>query len=265
MKVNLFYSVVCLVVGIVFYACKGPQGDIGPTGPTGNVGSMGVGGPAGTVGPAGTTGTTGTAGTTGPAGETGQPGATGPQGPTGNANVVYSAWIAPAWVSGGDATNGAFFKQKSDANALLTQDVIDKGIVYAYVKVKALDYDQDKSEYKLVERIVPNSGTASFKIPGRQTNNFYDYGNSYIYVDQQIGVNFLRVTAQLDKRGYKDANYVLGILPELAGKSFTFYNDLTKDLYQYRIVIVNGSTKGRQAAVDMKDYAAVKKAFNLKD
>ena len=247
MKVNLFYSVVCLVVGIVFYSCKGPQGEIGPTGITGSIGSTG------TAGPAGTAGTPGTAG------------ATGAQGPTGNANVVYSDWITPTWIANGDNTTFTYFKQKSDANALLTQDVIDKGIVYAYVKIKTLDYDQDTREFKVVERIIPNSGTARFKIPGKLTNNDQDYGFSNIQVNSQIGVNYLQVTGQFFKQGYKDANYTYGILPELAGKSFTFYNDLTKDLYQYRIVIVNGSTKGRQAGVDMNDYAAVKKAYNLKD
>ena len=247
MKVNLFYSVVCLIVGIVFYSCKGPQGEIGPTGITGSVGSTG------TAGPAGTAGTPGTAG------------AAGAQGPTGNANVVYSEWITPTWIANGDGTTAAFFKQKSDANALLTQDVIDKGIVYAYVKIKVLDYDQDKSEYKLVERVAPNSGQARFKIPGKLTNNDQDYGYSNITVSQQIGVNYLQVGGTLGKQGWNTAYTVFAPVPELAGKSFTFYNDLTKDLYQYRIVIVNGSTKGRQAAVDMNDYAAVKKAFNLKD
>ena len=41
---------------------------------------------------------------------------------------------------------------------------------------------------------------------------------------------------------------------------------MVKDLPQYRIVIVNGSTPGgRAAAIDYKDYAAVKRAYNLPD
>ena len=117
MKVNLFYSVVCLVVGIVFYSCKGPQGEIGPTGITGSVGSTG------TAGPAGTAGTPGTAG------------ATGAQGPTGNANVVYTDWATPEWGSFVNESDRITLIQKSNMNALLTKDVIDKAAIYFYVKV----------------------------------------------------------------------------------------------------------------------------------
>ncbi|TAE35661.1 MAG: collagen-like protein [Runella slithyformis] len=244
------------------YSCKGPQGDLGPAGIQGQVGKDG---PIGVIGPVGPNGPAGPQGTAGTAGPQGTPGATGPQGPTGNANVVYSTWITPTWVSSGDSPTFVFFNQKNTANNLLTQDAIDKGVVYTYVKIKILDFDQDAREYKLVDRILPNEGVSRFKVSGRQTNRDQDYGYSRITVNQQIGVNYLQVSGYLDKTTWND-NYTAAVFPpELAGKSFTFYNDIAKNLYQYRVVVVYGSTAGRMAAVDMKDYAAVKAAFNLKD
>ena len=249
MKISLFYSVVCFVVGIVFYSCKGPQGDIGPTGLTGSVGSTGTAGPAGTAGTAG---------------------ATGAQGPTGNANVVYSEWLTPTWAASGEGLNAYFMNQKSTANALITQEAIDKGVIYIYWKVKALSYNENKAEYELAERINPTNGFSYFKIPGRTTNNYQDYQYLYNSAFSEIGVNYLAVNGQVNRFGTPPlANGSYGpyaLLPEFsAGKGFTYYNDLVKDISKYRVIVVYGSTKGRQAAVDMNDYATVKKAYNLKD
>ena len=193
---------------------------------------MGVGGPAGT---------NGTAGATGPAG------ATGTQGPTGNANVVYTDWATPEWGSFVNESDRITLIQKSNTNALLTKDVIDKAAIYFYVKVMVLTNDG-----KIVERIRPSYGVYEYNVPGRAANA--STGQGFIYVDPEINVNFLRIDGILFKER----------VPELTGKTLAYYADLAKDA-KYRMVIVNGSTKGRLAAVDMNDYAAVKKAFNLKD
>ena len=143
-------------------------------------------------------------------------------------------------------------------------------MVYTYWKVKALSYNQDKSEYELAERINPNNGFSYFKIPGKTTNNYQDYQYLYNYTDPQIGVNYLNVSGQVNRFGNpllaNGAYGAYGLLPEFAnGKGFTFYNDLVKDISKYRVIVVYGSTKGRLASVDMKDYAAVKQALNLRD
>jgi|GEM_PF-6298533 len=51
----------------------------------------------------------------------------------------------------------------------------------------------------------------------------------------------------------------------MANKTRAFYRDFMKDLVKLRVVIVKGNVAGRRATVDMKDYAAVKRAFNIPD
>lgn len=262
MKTIQFFSMACLSVGLCMYSCKGPQGDLGPAGIQGQVGKDG---PIGVTGPVGPNGAVGPQGATGAAGAQGQTGATGPQGPMGNANVVYSTWITPTWASNGESPNIMLFGQRNTANNLLTQEAIDKGVVYTYVKFKTTIFNETTNELELVDRIQPNSGTARFKIPGRQTNRDQDYGSAGLFVNSQIGVNYLQVSGNLNKQVWNDNYSAQVVAPELAGKSFTFYNDIAKTLYQYRVVVVYGSTAGRLAAIDWKNYEEVKAAFNFKD
>ena len=265
MKNKFLFSAFCLFVGIFFYSCKGPQGDIGPNGIQGLSGVAGPLGPMGTAGTNGPMGTNGPSGPAGPAGTTGAAGATGAQGPMGNANVVYSEWITPTWLSAGENVDNFFFRQKSTAMPLLTKEAIDKGIVYVYFKGNGLVYNEEKAEYELQTRIQPTNFNSWFKIPGRSTGNYYDFGTSLGYSLIEIGENYLVVAANLDKNGL-NSNFQRIKIPELVGKNFTFVNDIVKTLHQYRVVVVYGSTKGRLSAeVDMKDYAAVKKHFHLKD
>ena len=257
-----FIKFFALGVALFMASCKGDIGPIGPAGPIGNTGTAGANGSTGIAGANGANGATGATGATG---------ANGANGKDGNANVVYSEWLTPTWASSGEATDRYFLNQKSTANALITQEAIDKAVVYTYWKIKNLIYNQDKFEYELVERINPNTGFSYFKIPGRTSNNFQDYQSMYNYTESQIGVNYLGVGSNVYRFGnallpngtYSTTN---ALLPEFAaGKGFTFYNDLVKDISKYRVIVVYGSTKGRLASVDMKDYAAVKKAFNLRD
>lgn len=259
-------STLCMVIATtLFFGCEGPEGPLGPQGSTGGKGEIGALGPKGDKGDVGTNGTAGANGTAGTNGTNGTAGTNGTNGKDGNANVVYSAWMSPTWASSGSGTNTTYFTQKDTKNSMLTQDAIDKGVIYTYVKIKALEYDSEAQEYGLVERITPNYGYSYVKIPGRNTNGFYDYARSAIFVNDQIGVNYLSVTGDMYKLAYDATTASQLPIPELANKSFAFYNDLTKDLYKYRIVVVNGSTQGRTANVNMKDYAAVKRAFNLPD
>lgn len=247
-------------VGLLFMqnACKGPEGPIGPQGIQGVKGDIGPSGSTGTTGPQGPQGQTGA---TGPQGQTG---ATGPQGPMGNANVVYSDWRSIEWKSDGSSTDYQFFSSKSTAEPLLTKDAIDKGIVYVYIKSKVRNWNNDKQEYDLVEFITANGMWGNFKLPGRNQNRWQDFGQIYVGADGLIGVNYLRVTGQLYKKGPNDS-FVDILLPELANKSFTEYTTMIKDVHQYRVMVVYGSTKGRMAAIDMTNYKEVKKYFNLKD
>lgn len=182
----------------------------------------------------------------------------------GNANVVYSDWRSIEWKSDGSSTDYQFFSSKSTAEPLLTQDAINKGLVYVYVKSKVRNWNNDKQEYDLVEFVSGNGMWGNFKLPGRSQNRWQDFGQMYVRSNDLIGVNYLSVYGQLYKKGPNDS-FVDIFLPELANKSFTEYTTMVKDLHQYRVLVVYGSTKGRMAAVDMTNYKEVKKYFNLKD
>ena len=59
-------------------------------------------------------------------------------------------------------------------------------------------------------------------------------------------------------------------MPEYVGQNPAYFRALVKDLPQYRIVVVYGSTKGGRASyegrpVDFSDYAQVKAYFSLRD
>ena len=261
-------STFAIVAMLFTNSCKGPEGPIGPVGSTG---TAGVNGTNGGIGATGTAGANGKDGGTGATGATGSTGAAGANGKDGNANVVYSEWITPTWVSSGEGSDRFYLNQRSTANALITQDAIDKAVIYTYWKVKALNYNQDKSEYELVERISPNNGYSYFKISGRTSNNWQDFQYMQNSFESQIGVNYLSVNSSVYRFGYAllaNGTYsnINTLIPDFAaGKGFTFYNELVKDISKYRVIVVYGSTKGRLASVNMKDYNEVKKAFNLKD
>lgn len=235
-------------------SCKGPEGPQGPQGPAG------------------------TAGATGPQGASGVAGATGPQGVSGlaglqgNANVVYTDWKTPTFdiFNAFQDNSAVYLSNQNTANALLTKDVIDKSVVYIYFKIGQLLADQSTVSFAPTERIQApealNSGVpGSVKIPGRTTNTESDFVYYYLNRDL-IGPNYLKFNLTLYTSQYNQAQNKTIPVTELVSKNAQFYKDLLKDLPQYRIVIVNGSIPGgRAASVDFKNYAAVKRAYNLPD
>lgn len=110
-RLSTYFKLV-IVLAIFASACKGPAGETGPAGATG---AQGAAGPAGATGPAG------------PAGKDGKDGA-------GTAsNITTSAWITakPAdWDTNEDSTFFSIFAIEK----AVTQAVLDKGAVLAYVK-----------------------------------------------------------------------------------------------------------------------------------
>ena len=94
---------VILTLGVLQFSCSKE----GPAGPQGNPGAQGPAGVAGSAGPAGT------------------------------ANVMYSAWFltgASGWDTVTNAANYGAYATYDKAAASITQDVIDNGIVLAYMK-----------------------------------------------------------------------------------------------------------------------------------
>lgn len=257
--VRVSTGLLALLITIII-SCKGPEG---PTGPQGTTGPTGAVGPTGPQGVTGTTGATGPQGVSGVAGPAGPQGVTGAQGPTGNANVVYTAWksvdLSTNFFAYTDNQLIYLGNDTKTANAVLSKDAIDKGLIYIYYKTGQKEFDPANGEIRLVERILTTNGFGWIKIPGRSTNRDEDFTNYYIG-NEAYGVNYLKFSGFV----YTNRNGV--ITPDIAGKSAQFYRDMLKDMPQYRIIVAYGSTPGgRMGSVDFKDYAAVKRAYNLPD
>ncbi len=268
MKTNVT-SMVRLSIGLVapllvfFASCKGPEGPTGPAGTTGSTGTMGTAGPTGPQGATGTAGTTGPQGASGVTGAVGATGATGAQGAPGSPNVVYTAWkpvdLSTNFYAYPDNSSIYLGNDTKTANAVLTQDAIDKGLIYIYYKTGQKESDLASGETKLVERILPTNGFGWIRIPGRTTSRDEDFTNYYIG-NEVISFNYLKFTGFI----YTNRNGV--VTPDIAGKSAQFYRDMLKDLPQYRIIVAYGGTPGaRMGSVDFKNYATVKRAYNLPD
>ncbi|WP_460995222.1 collagen-like triple helix repeat-containing protein [Spirosoma harenae] len=241
-------------------SCKGPEGPVGPTGPTGATGA------AGATGPQGASGVTGA---TGPQGASGVAGATGAQGAPGNANVVYTAWkqvdVSGNYFRTPDNFRVDLGNDQKTANTLLTAETLDKSLVYVYFKVGRTIYDNANASVKLTEFIEASSTYGNTKIPGRTGTKYEDY-ISYNVNHDYLGVNYLRFNVNLNTNSYDQATQKQVAIPDLLGKTAADFRDMVKDLPQYRIVVVTGSVVGgRVAAINYKDYAAVKKAYNLPD
>ncbi|GAB3640141.1 collagen-like triple helix repeat-containing protein [Spirosoma arcticum] len=253
-RFSLFLHIGTGFVALLFMvvsSCKGPEGPAGP---------QGTPGLAGTTGPTGVSGATGA---TGPAGVSGVAGA------MGNANVVYTAWKAVD-------LSGNYYRYPTNleldlgndqktANALLTTDVMNKSLVYVYFKFGQALYDNASGAFSLVERIQASNAYGQVKIPGRTTSTYEDFAG-YSVSHDYLGVNYLRFNLRLYTQQYDQAQNKMIPVAELVGKDAQFFRDMVKDLPQYRIVVVNGSTPGgRAAAINCSDYAAVKRAYKLPD
>ena len=241
---SLIYSLLLMLLAA---ACsKGPQGDIGPAGVKGAVGD---------------TGGKGGVGDTGIKGGTGE---------TGNSNVVYTTWASPDY---GEPTspllNRMQFNPVDIPFPLLTQEILNTSQVFIYVKNRQLIVEN--ATLKLIENIheVNNPPTISYYLfPGRSGLNEADYGSHTLGFSTNLKPNVITTgtnVLRLAPGGVNVSTTVNVTVPEMANKTPAFYRDFMKNLVQFRVVIVKGNVAGRQAAVDMNDYAAVKKAFNLKD
>lgn len=68
----------------------------------------------------------------------GEDGERGPAGPAGTANVIYSDWYAPAtWVAG--TAFGIAERSYTMTTSLLTQEIIDNGVIIVYMRFVGLN------------------------------------------------------------------------------------------------------------------------------
>jgi hypothetical protein len=200
----------------------------------GEDGAVGPTGPKGDTGLAGTNGTNGAVGATGPAGAVGA---------TGTANVIYSAWIdrpfpgtgSTAWTSGnfGTATRANFPTYSCSLSApKLTPEIIDKGVIMVYMKpfaafIGALPLPHEASSINSID-----------SSPLGMRYSFTPLGNGTIVISAK------------------------NVYPALS--SGTWQTPSTDEQFRY-VIIPGGVPAGRTANVDLNDYEAVKKYYNLKD
>jgi hypothetical protein len=129
-----------LISQILLNSCKGPAGDPGPAGKDGNPGTDGKAGAAGGQGVAGAAGATGTA------------------------NVIYGNWVnqnnTEYWYKLSGSLPKSNFAYSSNENygwgsnfaAPITQDILDKGLIYVYAKYEKMY--EDKKVYLLPTTIL---------------------------------------------------------------------------------------------------------------
>lgn len=262
MKDLKLFSTMCLIGTMFMFGCEGPEG---PVGPQGSQGAAGV---------AGTAGASGAAGIAGPAGAAGAAGAAGKDG---NANVTATTWrkldvgktIANR-IGGTDITSIST-EYGVTAEPLFTKEVMDKDLIYTYCKYNELAYGVDGA-VTLVERyelLNKNSVSSAFLILGRDNSNENNYRFGTLS-PPKYGVNYFNISGLLSLRR-QIFNPITGqnevLLPvELKGEDEAYFKFIMENLFSIRHVIVKSNmTGGRQMAVNMNDYNAVKKVFNLKD
>lgn len=248
-------------------SCKGPEGPIGPVGPTGAVGTAGANGTNGAIG------TPGANGANGKDGANGATGAKGDKGDTGNANVTYNDWrpIKTDEVASGKDAKGNYtylaFSPLDTKEPIFTKEAMNSAAIYTYVKFNIINYDQATQTYSLAERIklLTESGAYnSFLIAGRNKDIFQSYGGTNLF-NSQYAENYFDYSVFFNLTEYDNIKETNVAVPEYLGKALNYFQDLAKTMPQYRHVVVYGSTKGRMAAINWKDYSEVKKALNLKD
>lgn len=131
MRFIVYLTTLCLLSGISFFSCKGPEG---PQGPAGTQGPAGIQGP------------------------------TGPQGPAGSSNILQINYATRQHTGSQDLL------LTFPASASLTTDVLEKSLLYVYVKQSGTNTGGQSQSYW-------------FAVPGETvTGNEYSYylfsGNS---------------------------------------------------------------------------------------
>ena len=109
-----------------------------------------------------------------------------------------------------------------------------------------------------------NGTQNSLLIAGRNKDIFQSYGSTYLG-QVEFSENSFYYSLFFNLSEYDNVKQNSVPVPEYLGKSLAYFQDIVKTMPQYRHVVVYGSTKGRMAAVNWKDYDEVKRTLNLKN
>ena len=159
--------------------------------------------------------------------EVGPKGETGPQGEKGTANVIYSDWLPVPTTPSGNLPNRKNF---SFAAPHITQEVIDNGLVYAYLKHQ--------------------SSPGMTPLP---------YAGKYVLGTDVIGSYLTTILLGVGSISLNQDWLTPGNIPAGFANSSTVNGGFT----HLRYVVVPGGQRGSSASVDFNDYESVKKHFNL--
>ncbi|RYD86833.1 MAG: collagen-like protein [Sphingobacteriales bacterium] len=184
-------------------------------------------GPVGPAGPKGETGEAGKNGTNGTNGATGATGAAGAAGATGTANVIYSDWITPPAYTKTTVFGTSNFMYEIAASKI-TQAILDKGTVLVYGKLEG--YNQ---------AIWP-AGQVSV-LP--------------IVISYLVGT-----TSEIDTWSARSS---VGKITLVVTNNNNVYAALST-LHSFRYVIIPGGVH-TTSVVNFRNYAEVKKAYNIAD
>jgi hypothetical protein len=185
-------------------------------------------GPIGPEGPAGQNGAPGAPGAQGPPGTPGIPGAPGTpgaQGPPGTANVIYSGWLNADYSF---SNTSAVNKTMRVMEQRCTRDFNNRGGIVLFF-------------FRFQDNVVYTMPFTDFN------NQNYKYGFPVFFdTDGEIRIQISSTNAS----ALTDA--------EIYG--------VAANPLQFRYVLIpGGMPTGRMTKVDLKDYAAVKAAYNIPD
>ena len=218
------------IIAMSFYACE--KGDTGPEGPQGEQGIQGEKGDKGDRGATGPAGARGATGATGPAGPRGATGATGPQGPAG-----------PRGATGATGPQGPAG----------TANVIYSG----WMSFQQAERDTliDGTNLKVNHLAAP-----------RLTQAIIDNGAIQVYMRFRSTVLTLPYTSRAGSRPN-----TVSFVPRpgrIYVTRFT-HDNITPYLgfgsVQFRYVLIPGGVSASLSNLDLRDYEAVKAAFNIND
>ncbi|MFC5411761.1 hypothetical protein ACFPMF_20735 [Larkinella bovis] len=198
MKIKLSSSVLSLLtMGILFMGCKGDEGPVGPAGAKGDTGAQGV---------------------------------AGPKGEPGTANVIYSEWLPLPEKAVASNPNRKNFDIPAPK---ITQEILDKGLVYAYLKHSA--------------------GTVT-PLP---------YANRYVFSDGTVSGSYLTTIIPHVGRISLNQDWMTpGTIPTNFADATSVQGGYTHLRY---VVVPGGIPAGRQAAIDYSNYETVKATYHLPD
>jgi hypothetical protein len=187
------------MAGLLFVSCEGKQGEVGPAGQKG---------------------------------DSGAPGPTGPKGDIGSANVVYTEWLpipAKATASWPNRKNFSFAAPK------ITKEVLDNGLVYAYVKTASVTVP------------LPYTVVYGYIINTNQATTYGTFMNTVLLAEGSLSFNQDWITPNTPPDVFANSTSVVGNFTHL------------------RYIIIPGGQKARVVGLDYNNYEAVKAHYGWVD